>query len=83
MLEPVYIMTDFEVFWHTSLGEKGREALIRVGSFALFSQVSIGLDVHRALAIQERCQDIPQKRFCWITYLYAVLQAVELNVTMC
>ena len=28
----------------TSLGEKGTEALVRVGSFALLGQVTIGLD---------------------------------------
>ncbi len=51
--------------WLTGLGEKGREALIRVGSFALLGQVSIRLDVHRASAIQKRYQDVPQKMF-WI-----------------
>lgn len=63
VLEPVYIMTELEECWLTGLGEKGREALIRVGSFALLGQVSIGLDVHGASAIQKRCQDVPQKRF--------------------
>jgi len=58
-------MTELEGCWLTGLGEKGREALIRVGSFALLGQVSIGLDVHRTSAIQKRCQDVPQKMF-WI-----------------
>ncbi len=29
---------------HTSLGEEGTEALVRVGSFALFTEESIGLE---------------------------------------
>ncbi len=61
VLKPVYSMTFFDLCWLTGLGEEGREALIRVGSFALFGQVSIGLDVHRTLAIQVRYQDIPQR----------------------
>ena len=41
-------MHSYWQLWLTGLGEEGREALIRVGSFALLSQVPIGLYVRYA-----------------------------------
>lgn len=55
----------------TSLGEESAETMVIVGSFALFSEVSIGLDLRLALMG-------PSSPLVEESYLDAVLEAVEL-----
>jgi hypothetical protein len=57
---------------HTGLGEKGAEAMVGVGGFALLGQVSIRLDEWLAREFSQWCRTL--------TYLNAMLKAVKLQM---